>query len=234
MEATTRSEAGSAAGDGARPTDGETIEVRRPADGSLITSVPIDPPERVREVVARVRAAQPEWEALGSSGRRRWLAECGGWQISNEARVADVMQAETGKVRADAEIEAPFICDVINFYGERAERFLADETPSAHMPMLKVKKLRVVYRPYQVVGNISPWNFPLILSFDDSIAALTAGAAVVIKPSEFTPLTTMEVVRAWKQEIGGPGVLHFLKRPPQTRGGGRRDGALFPISPPPS
>ena len=38
--------------------------------------------------------------------------------------------------------------------------------------MMKVKRLRVVHHPYQVVGNISPWNFPLILSFDDSIAAL--------------------------------------------------------------
>jgi acyl-CoA reductase-like NAD-dependent aldehyde dehydrogenase len=218
MEASTRSEAGSAAGDGAPPTDGETLEVRKPADGSLITSVPIDPPERVREVVARVRAAQPEWEALGISGRRRWLAELRDWLIANEERVADVMQAETGKVRADAELEAPFICDVINYYGANAARFLADETPSLHMPMLKVKRLRIVYRPHQVAGNISPWNFPLILSFDDSIAALQAGSAVVIKPSEFTPLTTMEVVRAWKEEIGGPDVLDFVNGVGDTGG----------------
>jgi acyl-CoA reductase-like NAD-dependent aldehyde dehydrogenase len=129
-----------------------------------------------------------------------------------------VMQAETGKVRADAELEAPLICDVINFYGENAERFLADETPSAHLPLLKVKRLRVVYRPYQVVGNISPWNFPLILSFDDSIAALMAGAAVVIKPSEFTPLTPMELVRAWKEEIGGPDVLDLVNGLGETGG----------------
>jgi acyl-CoA reductase-like NAD-dependent aldehyde dehydrogenase len=218
MEATTRSEAGSAAGDGVPPTDTEAIEVRRPADGSLITTVPIDPPGRVDEVVARVRAAQPEWEALGVSGRRRWLARLRDWLIANGDRVADVMQAETGKVRADAEIEAPLICDVINFYGANAARFLADETPRPHLPMLKVKRLRVVYRPYQVVGNISPWNFPLILSFDDSIAALQAGAAVVIKPSEFAPMTTMELVRAWKEEIGGPDVLDVVNGVGETGG----------------
>src|SRR5205823_12434395 len=79
-------------------------------------------------------------------------------------------------------------------------------------------KLRVVYSPYQVVGNISPWNFPLILSFDDTIAALMAGAAAVIKPSEFTPLTTMEIVRAWKEEIGGPDVLDCLNGIGDTAG----------------
>jgi acyl-CoA reductase-like NAD-dependent aldehyde dehydrogenase len=218
VEGTTRPAAASASGDGAPGADEDAIEVHRPTDGSLITRVPIDPPERVHEVVARVRAAQPEWEAIGVAGRRRWLAKLRDWLFDNERRIADVMQAETGKVRADAELEAPFIGDVINFYGHNAERFLADETPSAHMPALKVKRLRVVYRPYQVVGNISPWNFPLILSFDDSIAALMAGCAVVIKPSEFTPLTPMEVVKAWKEEIGGPEVLDIVNGVGETGG----------------
>ena len=218
MEATTRPGAGSATGNGAPAVDADTIEVRRPTDGSLITRVPIDPPERVHEVVARVREAQREWEAIGFAGRRRWLGKLRDWLFDNESRVADVMQAETGKVRADAELEGPFIGDVINFYGQNAERFLADETPSAHMPALKVKRLRVVYRPYAVVGNISPWNFPLILSFDDSIAALMAGCAVVIKPSEFTPLTPLEIVKAWKEEIGGPDVLDLVNGVGETGG----------------
>ena len=218
MEATTRPGAGSATGDGAPAAAGEAIEVRRPADGSLIARVPVDSPERVREIVERLRRAQPEWEAIGFAGRRRWLGKLRDWLFDNEDRVSELMQSETGKVRADAELEAPFVCDVINFYGDNAERFLADETPSPHMPAIKVKRLRVVYRPYQVVGNISPWNFPLILSFDDSVAALMAGCAVVIKPSEFTPLTAIEVVRAWKEDIGGPGVLDVVNGVGETGG----------------
>ena len=58
---------------------------------------------------------------------------------------------------------------------------------------------------------ISPWNYPLILSLGDAIPALQAGAAVVIKPSEFTPLGLQEVVKAWKEEIGGPDVLDVVK-----------------------
>ncbi len=61
-----------------------------------------------------------------------------------------------------------------------------------------------------MVGVISPWNFPLILSAGDAIPALMAGAAVVIKPSEFTPLELMEVVRGWKEEVGGPDVFDVV------------------------
>ena len=140
-----------------------------------------------------MRAAQPEWEALGFEGRYRWLGKLRDWIFDNLDPLADVMQAESGKVRADAEMEAPFICDAINFWGERAAGYLADETPGSHNPLFKVKRLRITYRPYPVVGVISPWNFPLILAYDDAIPALMAGAAVVIKPSEVTPLIAMEV-----------------------------------------
>jgi acyl-CoA reductase-like NAD-dependent aldehyde dehydrogenase len=220
MEGATASETATAPAshDGGLATDTATFEVRRPADGSLIRELQIDSPERVAEVVARVRAAQPEWEAIGIAGRRRWLDRLRDWMIDNHHRLADVMQEETGKVRAEAELEAPFLCGTINYYVDNAAEFLAEETPAPHILPLKVKRLRVVYHPYPVVGVISPWNFPLILAFDDAIPALVAGCAVVIKPSEFTPLSTMELVRAWKEEIGGPGVLEVVNGTGETGG----------------
>ncbi len=69
-----------------------------------------------------------------------------------------------------------------------------------------------------MVGIISPWNFPLILSLGDAIPALQAGAAVVVKPSEFTPLGLAEVVEAWKQEIGGPDVFDCVQGIGETGG----------------
>jgi acyl-CoA reductase-like NAD-dependent aldehyde dehydrogenase len=65
---------------------------------------------------------------------------------------------------------------------------------------------------------ISPWNFPLILSMGDAIPALLAGASVVIKPSEFTPLSVMELVRVWKEEIGGPDVIDVVNGTAETGG----------------
>src|SRR5215207_1732640 len=124
--AATRS-APATSGDGAS-AEGRGIDVHRPADGSIIRSIPVDSPERVAEVVARVRAAQPEWEATRLAGRRRWLERLRDWMIDNEARLADVMQEETGKVRAEAEAEAPFLCGTINYYSEHAREFLSEET----------------------------------------------------------------------------------------------------------
>jgi len=190
--------------------EGSTFEVHRPVDGSVLRSLPIDPPESVAEVVGRVRAAQPEWEAIGFAGRRRWLERFRDWLIENEPRLADVMQEETGKVRAEAEAEAPLVSAAINYYSENGERLLADETPTPNILPLRVKRLRITYRPYPVVGVITPWNFPLLLALDDAVPALMAGCVVVIKPSEFTPLSTMEAVRGWKEEVGGPDVLDVV------------------------
>jgi betaine-aldehyde dehydrogenase len=58
---------------------------------------------------------------------------------------------------------------------------------------------------------ISPWNFPLVLGLGDALPALLAGAAVVVKPSEFTPLGLAEIVEAWKSEIGGPDVFDCVQ-----------------------
>ncbi|MGH2982139.1 MAG: aldehyde dehydrogenase family protein [Solirubrobacterales bacterium] len=200
---------GTQQGNGAAPS--ESFEVRNPATDEVIRSVAVDSPERVREVVARVRANQAEWEALGNKERGRWLGKLRDWLIDNYDGIADTMQSETGKVRAEAGAETVYLADLINFYGSRADKMLADSKVRPHSLLLASKKLRVQYRPFPVVGIISPWNYPLILSLGDAIPALQAGAAVVIKPSEFTPLGLIEVVDAWKREIGGPDVLDCVQ-----------------------
>jgi betaine-aldehyde dehydrogenase len=196
--------------------NGATIEVRRPADGSVLTSIPSDGPERVAEVVARVRGNQPAWEALGNKGRAQWLYKLRDWLLDNTEEIADTMQAETGKVRGDSGGEVAYLADLINFYGKKAEKFIGEEKVASHSPLMKSKRLRVQYRPYPVVGVISPWNFPLILSLGDALPALQAGAAVVIKPSEVTPLGIAEIVEAWKRDIGGPDVLDVVNGAGET------------------
>ncbi|HEU4392176.1 MAG TPA: aldehyde dehydrogenase family protein [Solirubrobacterales bacterium] len=203
-----------------------TLQVENPATGGLIATLPISSPEEVAETVARVRANQAEWEALGIEGRYHWLAKLRDWLLDNQEQVLDTMQLETGKVRADASNEPAYLADLINFYGTRAAGFIGEEGIRPHSALLASKKLRVQYRPHQVVGIISPWNFPLILALGDAIPALQAGAAVVIKPSEFTPLGLAEVVAAWKEEIGAPDVLDCVQGIGET-GGALVDHADF-------
>jgi acyl-CoA reductase-like NAD-dependent aldehyde dehydrogenase len=196
----------------------ETFEVHNPADGSVIETLEAASPERVAEVVARVRAAQEDWEAIGVRGRSRWLARWRDWLLENRERIADIVQEETGKVRGDSGLESVYLEMAANFWSEHAERYLADETPTPGLLPAKMKRLRVRYLPYPVVGIISPWNFPLILSAGDAVPALMAGAAVVIKPSEFTPLELIEVVRGWKEDVGGPDVLDVVNGMGETAG----------------
>jgi len=196
----------------------ESIEVHNPATGEVIANVPVDSPEAVAATVKRVRANQPEWEAMGIEARYHWLGKLRDWLLDNQERVLDTMQRETGKVRADAENEPTYLADLINFYGTRAAKYIGEESVRPHTPLLASKKLRVQYRPHPVAGIISPWNFPLILSLGDAVPALQAGCAVVIKPSEFTPLGIAEVIEAWKHEIGGPDVFDCVQGIGETGG----------------
>jgi betaine-aldehyde dehydrogenase len=192
------------------------MEVLNPATGETIAKLPIDSPEAVAETVARVRAAQPDWEAMGIEGRYHWLGKLRDWLLDNSDRVADTLKAESGKVRAEATIETPYLADQINFYGAKAEKFIGEQKVRPNSMLAATRKLRLQYRPHPVVGLISPWNFPLVLSLGDAIPALMAGAAVVMKPSEVTPLGLNEIVDAWRNEIGAPDVLTVVNGGAET------------------
>ena len=201
-----------------KPEAAESFDVHRPVDGSVIQTVAIDSPQSVAETAARLRAAQPAWEAIGFAGRRRWLESLRDWILDNQDRLDDLMQQETGKVRADAALEAFYCLEAINFWVDQGPKFLADETISPHNPLLKSKRAKIVYRPFGVVGFISPWNFPVILSLGDALPALMAGNAALIKPSELTPLTLMEMVRGWREDVGAPDVLAVVNGMGETGG----------------
>ena len=165
-----------------------------------------------------MRANQPAWEAIGIPGRKRWLESLRDWILDHLDEIDDLMQQETGKVRADATLEAFYCLEAINFWCDQGPDFIADEIISPHNPLMKAKRAKIVYRPFGVVGMISPWNFPVILSLGDAIPALLAGNAVVIKPSEITPLTVMMIVDAWREEVGAPDVLAVVNGMGETGG----------------
>ncbi|MBT1258542.1 aldehyde dehydrogenase family protein [Rhodococcus erythropolis] len=182
------------------------IEIFNPADGRHVGSVHDQSPDAVAATARALRDAQPEWEALGANGRARWLFELQAWLLDNSTHIADVLQSETGKPRAEAELEVPAWVDLINYFGRNAGKFLSDERPRPHGPLAWTKKLSTTLRPYPLVGVITPWNFPLAMAGLDVPPALMAGAAVLLKPSEVTPLSAAEIARGWS-EIGAPKVF---------------------------
>jgi acyl-CoA reductase-like NAD-dependent aldehyde dehydrogenase len=172
--------------------NGTGIPVENPATGETIATVPTLGPKEVEELVARARAAQPAWEALGFEERGRYLLRMQKWITDNAERIIATIVSETGKTYEDAQLaEIMYGAAAFGFWAKEAEGFLADEHVKSANPFVKGKKLIVRYRPVGVVGVIGPWNFPLTNSFGDCIPAMAAGNAVVLKPSEVTPLTSL-------------------------------------------
>jgi acyl-CoA reductase-like NAD-dependent aldehyde dehydrogenase len=186
--------------------DGPRIRIHCPADGRFVGEVPDQGPGEVAALARALRAAQPAWEALGPKGRNRHLLRWLDWLLDNEQRLLELVQAETGKSWSDSAVEMAVAVDVINYFTANAARFLADRQVRPAGLANKARRLRVQSSPHQLVGLITPWNGPLGGPMMDVVGALVAGAAVLSKPSEVTPLTWRAVVEGWR-EIGAPAVL---------------------------
>ena len=168
-----------------------TIDVENPATGAIVSTVPVLGPADLRQMAARAREAQPQWAAIGFEGRARVMRRAQKWILDNAERVLDTVLSETGKTYEDAQTtDLGYTSMALGFWAKEAEGYLADErVPAWNNPLMAGKKLVVRYEPHGLVGVIGPWNYPISNSFGDSIPALMAGNAVILKPSEVTPLS---------------------------------------------
>src|SRR5690349_2897471 len=126
-----------------RAAPGARLDVHCPVDGRLVGSVPAQGPAAVAATAAALRAAQPEWEALGPAGRSRHLLRWLDWLLDNERRILELVQAEAGKSWSDAAIEMTVAVDVINYFTANAGRFLADRKVTPAGIANKARRLRV-------------------------------------------------------------------------------------------
>ncbi|MGD2114745.1 MAG: succinic semialdehyde dehydrogenase [Acidobacteriota bacterium] len=164
-----------------------TITVFNPATGERVGTVPASPRTEVAAVVRRARAAQRAWAQAPFSERAAIIRRFHDAVLDASERALDTLQDETGKTRRDALAELVTVAGTARYYLSHGEGHLADERRQAAMPGLT--SARVVRKPLGVVGLITPWNYPLLLPVGDALPALLAGNAVVIKPSELTPLS---------------------------------------------
>jgi len=160
------------------------IEVRNPRTGSIDHTFEPPTADALADLAARVRAVQPAWEGLGVDGRADALLA---WRdaiaSSRDALIAALVH-DTGRYGESA-LEVDAILGSIARWCAAAPELLADPDPrAAAIPIVTVRQ---GMRPYPLVGVISPWNFPLLLSLIDAIPALVAGCAVIVKPSEIAP-----------------------------------------------
>src|SRR5262249_18277703 len=173
--------------------------VREPARGTVIDALPIDDATAVAAAVARGRAAQDAWGTLPVRDRARMIRRARREMGGVRGEVIGLLERETGKQRLDVAGELMGICMDIGHLAKRAPKWLRSTRVSTR-PLFG-KRGYVVYKPRGVVGIISPWNAPLNLALGDAVPALLAGNAVVIKPSELTPLATKRAVEAMNRVL---------------------------------
>ncbi len=194
----------------------DTISVRRPGDGGVAGSVTVASPDEVQRTAGHLREAQVAWEASGVKGRAVHLNALRDWILDNEQQLLELMCEESGKTIADALMDLMSPLDFLNHYVAHGAEYLGEVRPRPHALAARVKALSVNYRPHPLVAVISPWNFPVGLSLMDAIPALVAGCAVIVKPSEVTPLAVTELGRAWTHEINAPDVFAVLNGGAET------------------
>jgi acyl-CoA reductase-like NAD-dependent aldehyde dehydrogenase len=194
----------------------DRLHVVNPADEQIVGAVDVCDRDGVQLRAAKLREAQRDWAALDISTRVHWLGLFGDWLLDNAQRLGELLISETGKSSIDATMELPGVLDLIRYYGRRAEHFLGDQKRRSHSVMVATKALSVNYRPYPLVSLLSPWNYPIYLTFGDAVPALLAGCAVLVKPSELAPLTVTEIVRGWREDVGAPPVLDVANGGPET------------------
>ncbi|MDQ3914709.1 MAG: aldehyde dehydrogenase family protein [Actinomycetota bacterium] len=194
-----------------------------PRTGEVMREIEQTPVAEVAEAVARARKVAPEWAAIPPQGRVRILREVR-YRIAK--RIDDIVaavSAECGKPTTEALAHDTTPLPIMLSYLEHiAPRTLRPDHPGRFLGPLTGTAGRVDWRPFGVVGAITPWNYPMLNSFAAFAPALFAGNAVVVKPSEVTPQCG-EILRDLLEPLP-PGVATVIQ-------GGREVGAALVDAP---
>ena len=180
------------------------LELRSPVDLQPFGEIECASTEDVQAAVARAREAQPGWGATSFDERARVVYRFIDRFLERQEEVLSIIERETGKAPTEAinmEMVAPLMSAA--YYAKRAERFLRPRRRRISGLLRLQKQLRVAYVPLGVVGIITPWNGPVALAVNPIVQGLMAGNAVLIKPSEVTPLST-QLIAEFFEEAGLP------------------------------
>jgi len=179
-----------------------TLAVHEPGTGKLLGEVRVSTAADVRETVQRARAAQSEWGRKSFGERREVLLRFKELLLARAEEFCDHITRENGKTRNESLfMEVLPVADAVHWYATHTRKALQDEKVPLHLFPHKKSYLR--FYPRGVIAIISPWNYPFSIPMGDAAAALMAGNAVVVKPSEFTPIV-MEKTRSLLEQAGLP------------------------------
>ncbi len=176
------------------------INVQNPATQESVGTVPVFSADEIAAAVERARAAQKRWAKVAVRERLKILRRFQQLVCDQKDAIAAVITREAGKPLAEAiSTEILVVLDGAQYLLNHAAEFLRPEPVPHANPVMKLKKGTLLREPYGVIGIISPWNYPFSLPSVQTLTALVTGNAVVLKPSEFTPFSSLELERLLRE-----------------------------------
>jgi acyl-CoA reductase-like NAD-dependent aldehyde dehydrogenase len=196
--------------DGKPAATAATFDVLNPADETLVAACPQGTPQLVDAAVAAARRAFPQWAAVPDAERVAKLNAIADLIEKNHKDLAELVTREQGKTQsgpgANLEVGGAATWTRVTASLSLPEQVIQDD---------KAGKVVVHRKPVGVVGSITPWNWPLLIAVWHIMPAIRVGCTVVIKPSPFTPLSTLRLVELMNQ-ILPPGVINVVTGGPDV------------------
>ena len=184
----------------------ERIEVRNPADGALVASVPKLGAAETRAAIAAADKAWGPWRTKTAKERAAILRKWFELLMANQEDLARIMTAEQGKPLAEARGEIAYAASFVEWFAEEGKRIYGETIPAP----LANQRIVVTKEPIGVCAAITPWNFPAAMITRKAAPALAVGCTMVVKPASQTPLTALALA-ALAERAGVPaGVLSVI------------------------
>ena len=183
-----------------------TIPVLNPHDNSLLAEVSEASPADIDRAVDAARKAFPAWKRMAAADRGRLLLKLADAIEHDAPYLAELESLDTGHpIRDTRALDVPRTAVTFRYFGG-----MADKVQGSVVPVESGFLNYVTREPVGVVGQIVPWNFPLMFTSWKMGPALAAGNTVVLKPAELTPLTTLRVGRLMAEAGIPPGVVNIV------------------------
>ena len=186
--------------------DGGTCEVRNPATGAVLGTVPDMGATETRRAIDAAHAAFPAWSRRTAKERALLLRRLYELMLQHQDDLAVLMTAEQGKPLAEAKGEIAYSASFLEWFGEEAKRMYGDTIPGHALD----KCILVLRQPVGVVAAITPWNFPSAMLGRKIGPALAAGCTVVCKPALQTPYSALAIAVLAERAGLPPGVLNIV------------------------
>ncbi len=202
------------AGEWQSAEDGTTFEVKNPATGETIATVPRMGTTETRRAIDTANAAWPAWRATTAKQRATILRKWHDLMLENADDLATILTTEQGKPLAEAKGEILYAASFLEWFAEEGKRVNGDTIPTP----ANDKRIVVTKEPIGVCAAITPWNFPAAMITRKVGPALAAGCPIIVKPAEATPLSALALA-VLAERAGVPrGVFNVVTGEPKAIG----------------